>query len=1622
MGSDNTIIEKKERYLPKSEINKENNFYLRDLYLKYKNYDGFVTQYGLYQMMNGLIDKSIVDTIFKFCCPREKRFMFKDFLYFYTLLKTKSFEGKTNFLLYFIFEEESNIGRSLYIKRVKLYYHNSHLLYKILLSEKITNSNSKIEKENVYNFLQNNYKEEIENYQLNKEICAFKYEGGEEDEKELERGKIDDDKTNMVVEKEDDKENSSLMGQSISIVDKIKNNNMEDNSNMNSGKTVQENLSRRNSFNKHLLINGPKTCLCLNNKKNSVCYSIDFYRLNVSLYNKYESLKDKFEEYKNMNNGIFPVSLLENMLKEINVVPSLIDLISNYIKKKTQKGICTFELFKQVFSVLNISLDNEEKKERNKQIFTDGLFLLFSYPNDFIDKTTFCSFIKMTKNDYSLDSINNLLNKYEVPKKITIEKFKELVDYLINLLMESLEHIKYIPYIFFDIIFTDKKIEKHIIDILLNGEDINEYVMKRIKFDDRFYVIDCEFWNKWNELITTQKYEELYNLKINAEKICDQNGKIYEGLVYLSDYMILPKRIYDLFCKWYNTPSIDLEREKIFIDDEEENSLYYQNLNQLDKDVTFLFQGEDMSTHKKCEIEINPVFLVFLNFQEVQATCKNSLSKFKEEIKSKLEDKKTNYYKFSRKEKFSKLLNILQDSVDMELDENNSRLWIYYQDRFELVPNEDSLEKQGIFNKAAILLEINKSGRWPMEEFSTIKSNLADKDNFLAVGIMNLGNSCYMNSILQILFNISEVKNIFVNIKLEKEQGFLDFLINYKSEQEILVEEFINLLVEKWAGKKKTLSPKKFKEACGKLNENFKGYVQQDAYDFYTFLVQNLHEGTNIKSIETNVINKEKVETTEKELGNEYWSNTVRNNASYIYSLFMGQLQSKLICNKCQKCKIKYEPYSALDLPLPEENEIILIIKLYRLPYLLSPFYKESQSKNKETVADYLKNIKKINYLSKKDLRLPNNNSTEDIREKKVYDISMNEQTNIEFETNEKLNSLNKRSSKDELIANKLNLNIPIKLKISISRKKNCQEIITALKGIDELCLDKTNNYTEFIIISNDRYISQNLLIDDTLQNKTQIEVYELLNFEGIKKVFNYTDLVNSQVSGLSKEELNPVINNDKDNEHGNENINEEEEIYDLNNDEIMELKQSLIEIKHRLRKYAEGGDYIINMPVYSEIPTYRDFIILANKKSIKIFDLYEMMWEKYMYFCDIPSKLENDIWWRNIINNKVEEYLGNIIDENLNVEQEEKRKKEEKIKKCSPFVLKVINKTTKACAYCPWFRLCTGCILDPTFNEYISIPKNCYLVVEWCRKVKVKQIKDENPLLCLNHSSLSNEDTDEQNTSKKLSIYDCFDLFTKNEIIEDIFCENCGEKQTFTKILKIERIPEYLVISLKRFKYTSMYRTKINCTIKFPMNDLDLNKYLIEGSQQDYKVYDLLAVVNHIGNLNSGHYNCIIKNDNKWIKYNDSVVSKLTKTFDTKDAYILVYHFVKDNNHHKNFDFNFKGLMDTAFRIYQKQEEFKHLFNYLLNEKGEIIEEYKEDCKFYYGEPVTVDKTKGYLINLSESDGIIYAKVKIDKNYLTIKYTESKVIKDTIKDNNKTKNDTIKKKAVVCEGGCNIY
>ena len=64
--------------------------------------------------------------------------------------------------------------------------------------------------------------------------------------------------------------------------------------------------------------------------------------------------------------------------------------------------------------------------------------------------------------------------------------------------------------------------------------------------------------------------------------------------------------------------------------------------------------------------------------------------------------------------------------------------------------------------------------------------------------------------------------------------------------------------------------------------------------------------------------------TTELELSNECWANSIRQNASYFFDLFFGQMKSTLTCKECNKIKIKYENFSAVELPISTHTATVL--------------------------------------------------------------------------------------------------------------------------------------------------------------------------------------------------------------------------------------------------------------------------------------------------------------------------------------------------------------------------------------------------------------------------------------------------------------------------------------------------------------------------------------------------------------------------------------------------------------------------------------------------------------------------------------------------------------------------
>lgn len=75
----------------------------------------------------------------------------------------------------------------------------------------------------------------------------------------------------------------------------------------------------------------------------------------------------------------------------------------------------------------------------------------------------------------------------------------------------------------------------------------------------------------------------------------------------------------------------------------------------------------------------------------------------------------------------------------------------------------------------------------------------------------------------------------------------------------------------------------------------------------------------------------------------------------------------------------------------------------------------------------------------------------------------------------------------------------------------------------------------------------------------------------------------------------------------------------------------------------------------------------------------------------------------------------------------------------------------------------------------------------------------------------------------------------------------------------------------LKRFSPTERFRGKLNITIDFPLEGLDMKPYAADSVTECR--YNLYAISNHSGTTYSGHYTAYCKHpySHAWHEYNDS-------------------------------------------------------------------------------------------------------------------------------------------------------
>ncbi|XP_073328997.1 ubiquitin carboxyl-terminal hydrolase 3 [Pagrus major] len=191
-----------------------------------------------------------------------------------------------------------------------------------------------------------------------------------------------------------------------------------------------------------------------------------------------------------------------------------------------------------------------------------------------------------------------------------------------------------------------------------------------------------------------------------------------------------------------------------------------------------------------------------------------------------------------------------------------------------------------------------------------------------ATGLRNLGNTCFMNAILQSLSNIEQFSCYFkelpaVALRSGKTAGRRMYHTRSQGDNSVsLVEEFRKTLCSLWQGNQTAFSPDSLFYAIWKIMPSFRGYQQQDAHEFMRYLLDHLHRelqySRNGASHPVSAQDGVRLSTAEGKC-------CINGTASVVTSNFGGILQNEVNCLICGTESRKFDPFLDLSLDIPSQ-------------------------------------------------------------------------------------------------------------------------------------------------------------------------------------------------------------------------------------------------------------------------------------------------------------------------------------------------------------------------------------------------------------------------------------------------------------------------------------------------------------------------------------------------------------------------------------------------------------------------------------------------------------------------------------------------------------------------------
>ena len=190
------------------------------------------------------------------------------------------------------------------------------------------------------------------------------------------------------------------------------------------------------------------------------------------------------------------------------------------------------------------------------------------------------------------------------------------------------------------------------------------------------------------------------------------------------------------------------------------------------------------------------------------------------------------------------------------------------------------------------------------------------------IGLVNLGNTCYMNSALQCVRSIEELSMYFLAEKWRDELN-VNNPLGHRGEIAKTYSAFVHSIFGESMG---AFTPRSLKSTIGRCQPLFSGYGQQDSQEFLSFLLDAIHEDLNRIQKKPYMENPESDDKTVndpeaiKALGEKFRENHHARNDSVPMDLFSGFYKNTMVCPECDKVSITFDPYSLLTLQLPIQS------------------------------------------------------------------------------------------------------------------------------------------------------------------------------------------------------------------------------------------------------------------------------------------------------------------------------------------------------------------------------------------------------------------------------------------------------------------------------------------------------------------------------------------------------------------------------------------------------------------------------------------------------------------------------------------------------------------------------